>query len=172
MPAYTKAAVTPMNNNGIVNTVARKETISKADPQRHTAISRAAQALSLRNVDQATTELLNEALARLVLLAYERDETGALCNVDGATGKVLIPLPWGRAGYQKWGLSASEADTMRAIMFTRQRVGVPLFFFDRSRRAWFVNLEDYPDGKVVLTQLKEWEIGVEEYRQARAKGSK
>jgi hypothetical protein len=159
-----------MNNKGIINTVARKETIAQAAPQRHTAIQRAAEALSRRNVDQATTELLNEALARLVLLAYERDEVGQLCNIDGATGKVLIPLPWGKAGYAKWGLSPSEADTMRAIMFTRQRVGVPLFFFDRSRRAWFVNLADYPHGKVVLAQLKEWEIGVDEYREARAKG--
>lgn len=41
-----------------------------------------------------------------------------------------------------------------------------------SRRAWFVNLEDYPDGAVVLAQLREWEIGVDEYRMARVKGSK
>lgn len=159
-------------SNEVIHTIARKEGIAQTTPQRHTTVQRAAQALSRRNVDQATTELLNEALARLVLLTYERDEAGALCNVDGTTGKVLIPLPWGRAGHTKWGLSPSESDAMRRIMFTRQRVGVPLFFFDRSRRAWFCNLEDYPDGAVVLAQLKEWEIGVGEYREARSLGSK
>lgn len=149
----------------------RKENIAKASPQRHTAIQRAAVNLSRRNVDAAVTELLNEALARLTLLCYERGDDGQLCNVDPATGRVLIPLPWGKAGYAKWGLAPSEGDTMRAIMFTRQSVGVPLFFYDRSRRAWFLNLEDFPSGEVVLAQLKEWEISIGEYRDARTKGS-
>lgn len=157
-------------NNNILQTFTRKDAIAQTSPQRHTSIQRAAEALSRRNVDQATTELLNEALARLVLLTYERDDTGSFCNVDGATGKMMIPLPWGKAGYAKWGLSPSEADTMRRIMFIRQRVGLPLFFFDRNRRSWFVNLADYPDGAVVLAQLKEWEIGVGEYREARGRG--
>jgi hypothetical protein len=159
-----------MNNNGIVRIIERKERIAQASPTRHTNIQRAAQSLSRRNVDQAITELLNEALGRLTVLCYERGDDGQLVNVDGVTGRVLVPLPWGKAGYAKWGLSPSEGDTMRAIMFTRQRNGVPLFFFDRSRRAWFVNLEDYPDGEVVLAQIQEWEIGVAEYREARAKG--
>ena len=49
-------------------------------------------------------------------------------------------------------------------------LGVRLF--DRSRRAWYANLVDFPDGAVVLAQLKEWEISVDEYREARAKGSR
>lgn len=159
-----------MNSLHISTIVERKEGISQAAPARHTTIQRAAAALSRRNVDQATTELLNEALARLTVLCYERGDDGQLCNVDPATGKVLIPLPWGKAGYAKWGLSPSEGEDMRRVMFTRQRVGVPLFHFDRSRRAWFLNLADYADGAVVLAQLKEWEITVAEYREARVKG--
>lgn len=154
------------NHNGIVRVVTRKEGIAQASPARHTTIQRAAQNLSRRNVDQAITELLNEALARLTVLCYERGDDGQLCNVDAVTGRVLVPLPWGKAGYAKWGLSASEADSMRAIMFTRQRVGVPLFHYDRSRRAWFLNLRDYP----ALPVVNEWEIGIGEYRDARAQG--
>lgn len=160
------------NQNGVITTVERKGIIAAAAPQRHTHIRRAAEALSRRNVDAAVVELLNEALARLTMLCYERDDDGRLCNVDTANGRILLPLPWGRAGYAKWGLSPTEADIMRAIMFRRQRLGVPLFFFDRSRRSWFLNLADFPDGRVVIAQLKEWEISIDEYRQARAQGSR
>lgn len=157
-------------NNRIIRMVDRKGDIAQTAPARHTHIQRAAEALSRRVVDAATVEVLNEALARLTLLCYERADDGQLCNVDAATGKVLVPLPWGKAGFAKWGLSDSEADAMRAIMFTRQRQGLPLFHFERSRRAWFLNLAEYPDGAVVLAQLREWEIGAAEYRQARDKG--
>lgn len=156
------------NHNGVITTVARKEGIAQAAPQRRYIIKRAAESLSRRNVDQATCEVINEALARLTMLCYERDDDGRLCNVDTATGRILLPLPWGRAGYTKWGLSPTEADIMRAIMFHRQHEGLPLFFFDRSRRSWFVNLADYPTMPVV----SEWEISVNEYRQARANGSR
>ena len=70
----------------VIRTVARKEGVAQAKPSRHTVVRRAAQALSRRNVDAATTELLNEALGRLTVLCYERDATGHLCNVDPATG--------------------------------------------------------------------------------------
>ena len=157
-------------NRDIVRMVERKGEIAQASPARHTHIQRAAEALSRRVVDAATVEVLNEALARLTVLCYERGDDGQLCNVDPATGKVLVPLPWGKAGFAKWGLSDSEADAMRAIMFTRQRQGLPLFHFDRSRRAWFLNLAEYPVGAAVVAQLKEWEISGAEYRQARDKG--
>jgi hypothetical protein len=152
-----------MNDNGILNATFRNILMANTTPQRHTTLQRAAEALSRRNVDMATTELLNEAHSRLALLCYERDDTGQLCNVDEATGKILLPLPWGKLGFRRWGLTVTESIAMRRIMFTRQRQGVPLFFYDRSRRSWFVNLADFP----AMPQLKEWEIGIGEYRQAR-----
>jgi hypothetical protein len=163
---YTMKRIHTVNSKGIVSTVSRKEDLDKANPQRYTVVRRAAENLSRRNVDAATTELLNEALSRLTALCYERDGEGMLCNVDPATGRVLVPLPWGKAGYRKWGLTPTEANTMRRIMLTRQRRGVPLYFFDRSRRAWYLNLHDFTDGKMVLGQLAEWEISVAEYRAA------
>jgi hypothetical protein len=151
------------NGNNILATLERKTAISTAQPERYTHIARAAQTLSRRTVDQATTELLNEAHSRLILLCYERDDTGHFVNVDEVTGKVLIPLPWGKKGHAKWGIAPSEADVFRRIMFARQRLGLPLFHFDRSRRSWFLALHDYP----ALPVVAEWEIGVGEYRAAR-----
>jgi hypothetical protein len=155
------------NLNGLAAIVTRKHDIAQAAPSRHTTIQRAAQALSRRSVDTAIVEVLNEALARLTALCYERDDNGVLVNVDAPTGRICVPLPWGRAGYAKWGLTFSEGEVMRRIMFTRQAQGLPLFFFERSRRAWYLNLKEYPSGKRVVAQLKEWEITVGEYRQAR-----
>jgi hypothetical protein len=154
--------------NNIITTVTRKEDLAQAKPKRHTIVRRAAESLSRRNVDAATVELLNEALGRLTVLCYERDDADLLCNVDPATGRVLVPMPWGRLGHGRWGLTPTEANTMRLIMLTRQRRGLPLFHFDRSRRAWYLNME-FGDGAVVLAQLKEWEISVVEYRSACAK---
>ena len=149
--------------NKVMQIVTRKGAIAQTSPQRHTTIQRAAESLSRRVVDAAIVEVLNESLSRLTVLVYERDETGAFCNVDPATGRVLVPLPWGRGGYSKWGLTFSEGETMRRVMFVRQAQGVPLFFFDRSRRAWYLNIVEYGAGTVI----KEWEISVAEYRKAR-----
>jgi hypothetical protein len=152
------------STNGIFHQLERKAQISQATPERYTTIQRAAAQLSRRNVDQAVCELINEAHSRLVMLCYERDDTGRLVNVDEVTGRIQIPLPWGKMGFKKWGLSDSEAVALRRIMFSRQRVGLPLFFFDRSRRSWFLALREYPH----LPVLAEWEIGIGEYRAARS----
>jgi len=134
-------------------------------PQRHTALRQAAESLSRLNVDQATTELINEAHSRLIMLCYQRDDTGRLCNVDEATGRILVPVAWGKKGHAKWGITSTEAISFRRIMFNRQRNGVPLFFFDRSRRSWYINLVDHP----VMPVVAEWNIGVSEYRLARGR---
>lgn len=159
-------------NNGIFAALERKAEVSEVEPARHIKLRTVAENLSRRSVDMATCELLNEAFARLALLCYERDDDGGLCNVDAATGRILIPLCWGKAGHAKWGLSPSESDAMRAIMFARQQNGLPLFFFDRSRKSWFLNIVDFPNGAEVLSNFKEWEITVSEYRQARDQRSR
>jgi hypothetical protein len=156
--------------NGIVSTVTRKYTIAQSAPARHIGLRKAAEALSRRNVDAAVCELLNEALARLVQLVYEQDAAG-LCNVDAATGKILIPLPWGRLGHAKWGLRPIEGMILREIMFelsvrTDKRA---LFHYDRSRRAWFVNLYDFGNVHLAHQWLTQHQVDVAMYRAAREK---
>lgn len=147
--------------NNVIRTVGRKGIVRQSAPQRHTAVRRAAEALSLRAVDQATTELLNEALAAMTKLCYERDGTGHLCNVDEATGRLLTPCPWGKKGYSLWGLRAMEGNVLRRILFNRQREGISLFEYDPSRRAWYLDMT-YLEGTVP----GEWEITIREYRRA------
>lgn len=154
--------------NGIALTMERKATIAQAKPGRFGTLRKAAQTLSRRNADQAIAELMNEAIARLVELAYETD-AGGLCNVDRATGRLLIPLPWGRNGHARWGLRPQEANILREILFAWQFDGVPLLFYDRARRAWFVNLTDYANRALAGDWLGKHQVTIAVYRVARAK---
>jgi hypothetical protein len=153
--------------NGIVHTLERKQGIGATVPQRHTGLRAAAEGLSRRNADAAVIELMSEALSRLVALAYETDG-GGLCNVDAPTGKVLIALPWGRAGHQRWGLRPSEATVLREIMLQRQ-YAPGLFVYHALGRAWHVNRHDYPSTRVALAYLERYPLTIAEYRSCRAK---
>jgi hypothetical protein len=154
--------------NNLTATMERKLDVAQATPTRHKTLRAAADALSLRNVDAATCELMNEALARLVVLAYEQD-AGGLCNVDGATGRLLIPLPWGRNGYARWGLRPQEGNILREILFAWQHDAPALFTYVAMRRSWFVNLREYANIHLAKRWLKQHQIGIGEYRGARAK---
>lgn len=154
--------------NDISMTLERKQELSNAAPERYTGLRAVAESLSLRNVDAATCELFNEALARLMALAYEED-AGGYCNIDRVTGKILIPLPWGRNGYAKWGLRPQEANILREILFTWQREAPTLFFYDRLRRAWFVNVGDYANIHLAKQWLVRHQVSIGVYRAARAK---
>lgn len=153
--------------NKVVATVQRKGDIVAAKPQRHTALRKAAETLSRRNVDQAVVELLNEALGACVRLVYERNDDGTPSSVDHVTARILVPLPWGRAGCARWGLRRMEGDVMRKVMLARQD-GPGLFLYDRSRRSWFLNVTDYPSLRSALGYVAQQPIGVREYRQCLA----
>lgn len=150
----------------------RKTQVAATEPQRHTTLRAAADALSRRNADGAIVELMMEAMQRLTLLAYERDADG-YCNIDPVTSKLLIPAPWGRAGHQRWGLTHSESECLREMIQQRQigRDGRPpgLWLYDRTRRVWRVNLYDWDALTDAQGYWKKWPLSVAEYRAARAK---
>lgn len=152
----------------LTQTMARKEHIAGAEPRRHTRLRAAAETLSLANVDGAVCELMNEALTRLTMLAFEQD-AGGLCNVDEATGRLLLPLPWGRNGAARWGLRPSEANILREILFTWQQDAPALLHYDKLRRSWFVNLFDFGNVHLAKRWLTKHQVSIPIYRAARAK---
>ncbi len=160
------------SNNGIIKLVERKGDIAQSAPQRHTTLRRAADVLSLRNVDQAIAELFGEAVQRLTLLAYEQDANG-YCNIDPITGKLLIPAPWGRAGHKRWGITPSESVVLREMILQRQigRKGRSpgLWRYDQSQRTWRLNLYDFDTLANAQQYWERWPLTVAEYRDARAK---
>jgi hypothetical protein len=145
----------------------RKQQIVTAKPERHSVVRRAAEDLSRRTVDLVPIELLTEALHGITTLCYERDELGHLVNVDGRTGKLLVPAPWGRLGHTKWGVTPSEANVLRAILFARQG-DAALFNYHRGTRSWMVNRAAYRTLDQALEHWRLWPITVAELRQARA----
>jgi hypothetical protein len=154
--------------NGLTDTIERKVGLSHATPQRHTTLRAAAQSLSLRNVDGAICELMNEALARLVLLLFETD-AGGYCNMDGVTGRILVPVPFGRNGYARWGLRPQEANILRQILFNWEKDLPSLLRYDKSRRAWFVCLGDFDNVGDAKGWLRQHQVTIGVYRAARAK---
>lgn len=158
--------------NNITTMVERKEGIAQAAPARHTTIQRAAESLSRRNADSATVELFSEAMQRLTLLAYERDSDG-FCNIDPVTCKLMIPLPFGRNGHKRWGITPSESIILREMIQRRQpqRDSRPpgVWQYDRARRCWLLNLFDFDTLADGQRYWQRWALSVAEYREARSK---
>lgn len=113
----------------------------------------------------AAAELVNQAVTKLIELAYERDETG-LCNVDAAGVFVRFPVPWGRS-YMRYGLRSTEAAVLRLhinkLMSTANPP--PLWTYDEVTRRWGVNLWDYPKLSQALAYWKRVEISARDYKQ-------
>jgi hypothetical protein len=156
------------NTNGVLANLDRKPEISHADPERFVGLRGAAAALSRRAVDASVCELLNEALSRLVALLYESDG-GGLANVDGLTGRILVPLPHGKNGHAHWSLKPSEANTLRDILFGWQEEGNSLLFYEWTRHSWFLNLSGYGTLGIAKAWLRSHQITVALYRSTRAK---
>jgi hypothetical protein len=156
--------------NSLHLTLRRKDPLVVARPARHKGgPRRIADNLSRRLADGATVELLTEALHRLVALVYEQDAAGWV-NADPVTGRILIPVPWGRLGKRKWGLYPSEADTLRSILRERRKgPAAPLFMYDAGARSWLVALAEYPTAGAALAYLRQRPITVDEYRIHRRK---
>ncbi len=154
--------------SGLTSTMERKAQLSVAQPERYRGLRGAADNLSLRNVDQATCELMNEALARLVALCYEQD-AGGYCNIDEATGRILIPLPNGRNGRMRWGLKPQEANILRQVLFDWEHDAPSLLRYDRTRKSWFINLFDFGNYHLAKRWLTQRQITIGVYRNARAK---
>lgn len=128
-----------------IDTIKRHIDASPAQFVRRRLAESAAE-LSLAGSLAATCTLLNDALHSAITLLYERDTDGELANVDAATGRILIPVPWGSRGWRKWGLRAWEAEALRHILCQRWDMGkrTPLFSYDSAARIWRLNLVDYP----------------------------
>jgi hypothetical protein len=136
-----------MNLNGAIHEFAeRKEQISTAAILaygRQRAHDAAAQ-LTRRGHAAASAELANEAVTKLIAILYQPDTDGLPCNFDLATGRLLVPAPWGSVGRPLYGLRRTEGDTLRRYMqFLEDQARPPrLFFFEVG--SWHVNVWDWP----------------------------
>lgn len=116
--------------------------------------------------NQARVELLQEAVLALTKLCYECDPDGQPANIDSRTYRLLIPAPWGKAGWRRWGLRAWEAEILRQILIVRcqMRRMEPLFDYNTEARTWHVNMQQYSRLDVALLYWKSNPIALKEWR--------
>lgn len=115
----------------------------------------------------AAAERCNEAVNRLIVLAYEVDEqTGSHANVDGITGVFeRFPMPWGRY-YRDWGLMRTEAAVLalHVKMLQFSATVAPLWTYDDVSRRWAVNFFDYDTQAAALAYWRRCEMTAKDYQ--------
>lgn len=132
-------------------------------------LAQTAQELSRAGDEQARVELLNEALLSLVSVLYLADADQRPANYDPRTWRLLIPAPWGRAGWKHWGLRAWEGEVLRGMLMVRAmaRRPRPLFDYNEEARTWHLNLSDCPTIDTAFAHLRAHPITLGEWlRQA------
>lgn len=129
----------------------------------------------LRNREQVVADELNRltvengyvaacmsAVLRLTELCYVRSGS-RLVNVDPATWRVGINVPWSDVGYAKYSLRRWEGEILRKIMLARgnSRRVPPLF--DLGQRRWHINLQNYPTMEAAVAYWNGKPLTVEEW---------
>ena len=152
----------------ITKFTAQKVTIATARAQRHTqkAVLTAASSLSRAGRARANAEVCNEAIVRLLNLLYEYDpDIDDFPNIDSATGRILIYVPWSFHNHKRWGLRVLQADVLRDYLLRLQvlfesgkQSTPPVFLFDRYARRWELNIHDYPKLGQALAYFEKREI--------------
>jgi hypothetical protein len=139
-------------------------------------IAQAAESLSKAGALRGQLDLCIEAMAALVGILYHADDDGQPCNFDRATCRLLVPAPWGAAGWRAWGVRKWEAQILRSILIERsqQRRRLPVLFdYNAEARTWHLNLQEYPSAEAALGWLRkdapslaEWRTAVVAYRES------
>jgi hypothetical protein len=123
--------------------------------------------LSRRGAMKARAELCNEAVGVAIRLCYESDTGGGPANVDSATGRILIPLPWGEKGHRAYGLRSTEQRALRAYMQDLQNhkpAGAPIFCYDPLTRCWYLNYFDHNSASA-LAYWQRWGMTEAAYKE-------
>lgn len=146
--------------------LARTEVIAdngRNQVERFRPLREAAKHLSRRGLAATKAELFNHALAALAELCMEWETDTRRANVD-VDGRLLVPVPWGDAGYKVWGLRVTEARVLRRIMLQRAGHAGALWYYDVDGRCWLWNLEHRKGS--AISYLSNHPVTVPEYLSA------
>ncbi len=111
-------------------------------------------------------ELANEALTKFVIMLYQRDQDNTYANIDQRTHRLLVPAPWGSAGWRVWGLRNWESRILRCVMLERVKdTRRPcLFDYNTDNRTWYLNVTDYGVIEAAQHYLQRSPITLAEWR--------
>lgn len=109
-------------------------------------------------------EKLNSAAFEAIHRIYTPDLDGVLCHVDAATGRILIPMPWGSVGRPLYGLRRTEGDTLRRYLQHLEAQKHPRRLFWCEGQRWYLNLREYPDLEDALLYWRLVELSAVHWR--------
>lgn len=152
------------NHNGIIQSLVEgKEGIIaatlKAGRKRAVDVSHA---LTRKGAAAASAERCNEAVFKLISLAFETDDTGR-CNID-VDGR-LKWTPWGRDGRYLFGLRATDGDVLRLHCQRLETLESPVPLFTFERQGWYCNVFDYRTSKAAFGYWQAYGLTGSLYRQ-------
>jgi hypothetical protein len=102
-----------------------------------------AEQITRAGATKAHIAIIEAAIRNAIAMLYEPDTDGHPANYEPGTGRILIPVPWGSAGWAKWGLRDWEAKCLRAVWKRRLKKQMPMLF-DFNGRQWFLRDDLYP----------------------------
>lgn len=128
-------------------------------PERYAKVRAWAEGASRRLVLQSLADMAYASCERATAAVYDELPGVGRINVY-PDGRVRVPLPWSKHT-TAWPLSRDQRELVRSLLFAqvrqydsgKDRSVAPLYFFDASRRAWLVNLGDYPTQTAALRWL-------------------
>lgn len=128
-------------------------------------IGQAADTLSKGAIIKSRLTLVNEAMQGLIALLFEVDESGHPVNIDPATGRILVALPWGGKSWDKWKLRQWEGRILRKIFDRRFRASerVAMFLYDGESNGWYLN-KRYGTLEAAQGYLQQHPVSVAEWR--------
>jgi len=111
--------------------------------------------------DLKRVQVLNEAVIACTVFIYSKSAH------DHKTYRITCPVPWGRAGWQRWGLRSWDVSLLLAILNVRsanQRHGAALFDYSADSRLWFVDIDRYASLESALDYWKSNPITIKEFQ--------
>lgn len=114
-----------------------------------------AEELSRAGTLQAQLDVCVAAMVALTNVLYSVDADNRPVNIDEATGRIMIPVPWGNSGWKRWGLRKWEAELLRRFLLDewgdrRDR----LYAYDGETRQWCIDHELYQGKEEALSYIK------------------
>lgn len=132
----------------------------KLNPQKR--LTEAAEGLNRAGLHQLALTNATASLVALSKILFDL-EGGQFANIDPVTRRILIPVPWGAAGYKRWALRKWEGETLRAILMDRGEDDSRPMLFLYDEGQWFVS-PDYDSYEAALAWIKEYGPTLEEWR--------
>ncbi len=135
----------------------RAQNISQTMPHFNPRQRIAQQAVALDHTAtlQARFDVSISAMTALARALYTTDSAGYPHHTDHVTGRILVPVPWGNAGWRAWGLRKWEAQCLNQVLRLMQRKGNVLFAYDQESRSWVVDMELFPTLEMAVLWIKD-----------------